>query len=68
MLLTLTGSGFAPGVAIMWNGTYRTTTIVDATHVTVAIPARDLATAVTASLVATNPGAIASNTLNVTVQ
>jgi len=67
-LLTLTGSNFIPGVAVTWNGSYRTTTIVDATHVTVAIPASDLATAGTGSLVATNPGASASAALTVTVQ
>ncbi|HWG18483.1 MAG TPA: IPT/TIG domain-containing protein [Acidobacteriaceae bacterium] len=68
VLLTVTGSGFAPGVAVTWNGSYRTTTIVDATHVTVAIPASDLTSAGTGSLVATNPGATASNSLSVTVQ
>ena len=67
-LLTLTGSNFAPGTAVTWNGAYRTTTIVDATHVTVAIPAADLAAAGTASLVATNPGSPASNAITITVQ
>jgi hypothetical protein len=66
-LLTLTGSNFLPGVAVTWNGSYRTTTIVDATHVTVAIPASDLASAGSRSLVATNPGAPASDTLTVTI-
>ena len=67
-LLTLTGSNFQPGVAVTWNGSYRTTTIVDATHLNVAIPAADLATAGTASVVATNPGGLASNTLTITIQ
>jgi hypothetical protein len=66
-VLTLTGTNFIPGVAVTWNGAYRTTTIVDATHVTVAIPASDFAAAGTASLVATNPGATASNTVTVTI-
>lgn len=66
-LLTLTGGNFIPGVAVTWNGTYRTTTIVDATHVTVAIPASDLAAAGTGSLVATNPGAPASSPLAITI-
>jgi sugar lactone lactonase YvrE len=66
-VLTLTGSNFAPGVAVAWNGNYRTTTIVDATHVTVAIPASDLAAAGSASVVATNPGAAASSALTVTI-
>ncbi|MGB6745293.1 MAG: DUF11 domain-containing protein, partial [Terracidiphilus sp.] len=65
--LTLTGSNFLPGVAVTWNGSYRTTTVVDATHVTVAIPASDLANTGTGSLVAANPGAPASSTLTVTI-
>jgi hypothetical protein len=66
-LLTLTGSNFVPGVAVTWNGSYRTTTIVDATHVTVAIPASDLASAGSGSLVAANPGAAASGALTITI-
>lgn len=66
-LLTLTGTNFLPGVAVTWNGNYRTTTIVDASHVTVAIPASDLASAGTATLTATNPGAPASNQLTISV-
>jgi hypothetical protein len=66
-LLTLTGTNLLPGVAVTWNGAYRTTTIVSATQVTVAIPASDLATTGTASLVATNPGAPASNSLTITI-
>jgi hypothetical protein len=66
-LLTLTGSNFAPGVAVTWNGSYRTTTIIDTTHVTVAIPASDLTSAGSGSLVATNPGAAASSALKVTI-
>ncbi|MGO4516433.1 beta strand repeat-containing protein [Terriglobus sp. 2YAB30_2] len=68
VLLTLTGANFAPGVAVSWNGAYRTTKIVDSTHVTVAIPASDLAATGSGSLIATNPGAAASNSLSVTVQ
>lgn len=67
-LLTLTGSNFLPGVAVTWNGGYRTTTIVNATHVTVALTAADVASAGTASAVATNPGAPASAPLTITVQ
>jgi hypothetical protein len=66
-MVTLTGSNFLPGVAVTWNGSYRTTTIVDSGHVTVLIPASDVAAAGTASLVATNPGAAASNALTVTI-
>ena len=66
-LLTLTGSNFVPGVAATWNGSYRTTTIVDATHLTVAIPASDLAATGSGKIVATNPGAGASNALTIAV-
>jgi len=66
-MLTLTGSNFLPGVAVTWNGSYRTATIVDATHVAVAIPASDLASAGAATVAATNPGAVASNALQITI-
>jgi trimeric autotransporter adhesin len=66
-LLTLTGSNFLPGVAVTWNGSYRTTTIVDGTHVTVAIPASDLVSTGTASLVAINPGGPPSTALQVAI-
>ena len=66
-LLTLTGSNFVPGVAATWNGSYRTTTIVDATHLTVAIPASDLAATGSGNIAATNPGASASNVLTIAV-
>ena len=41
-----------------WNGAYRTTTFVDAGHLTVAIPASDLATAGSATITVANPGAV----------
>ncbi len=66
-MLTLTGSNFVRGVAVTWNGSYRTTTIVDATHLSVAIPASDLAATGTGQIVATNPGAGASNSMTITV-
>jgi hypothetical protein len=66
--LTLTGSNFQPGVAVTWNGSYRTTTILDATHLNIAIPATDLATTGTASVVATNPGGPPSTALTITIQ
>ena len=66
-ILTLTGSNFQPGVAVAWNGKDRTTTIVDSSHVTIDIPTSDLVNPGTVSLVATNPGAPASDTLNITI-
>jgi hypothetical protein len=62
-LLTITGSGFVQGAAVNWNGSYRTTTWVDSSHLTVAIPFSDLASAGSATLVVTNPGASASNSI-----
>ena len=66
-LITFTGTNFLPGVAVTWNGSYRTTTVVDSAHVTVAIPASDLATDSTGTVVATNPGGIGSNSLTIAV-
>jgi trimeric autotransporter adhesin len=67
-VLTLTGANFVPGVAALWNGSYRTTTIVDATHVTMAIPASDLAAVGSAMITLVNPGASPSTPLTFTVQ
>jgi hypothetical protein len=64
-LLTLTGSNFVPGVAVTWNGSYRTTKIIDPTHVSVAIPASDLAQPGSATITAVNPGAAASAPLTI---
>lgn len=66
-IITLTGSGFLPGVAVMWNGNYRTTTLVNSNQITVALPANDLTSAGTASVTAVNPGAASSNMLTVTI-
>jgi hypothetical protein len=67
-LLTLTGANFVPGVAALWNGSYRTTTIVDATHITMAIPASDLAATGSAMITLVNPGAAPSTQLTFIVQ
>jgi hypothetical protein len=60
VVLTITGTGFIRGAAVNWNGAYRTTTFVDAGHLTVAIPASDLATAGSATITVANPGSVAS--------
>jgi trimeric autotransporter adhesin len=67
VVLTLSGSGFLPGAAVMWNGCYRTTTIVDSSHVSVAIPASDLAQVGTAIITIINPGAAASAPLTISI-
>jgi trimeric autotransporter adhesin len=65
--LTLTGGSFVPGVAVLWNGSYRSTTIMDSAHLSVAIPASDLANPGTATITAVNPGAAASASLSLTI-
>ncbi len=67
-LLTIEGSNFLPGVAVTWNGTYRTTTLVDSSHVTIAVPASDLTSSGIASLTATNPGATDSGALDIYIR
>jgi hypothetical protein len=66
--LTLAGTNFIPGVAVAWNGSYRSTQIIDATHVSVAIPASDLAQPGMVTLTAVNPGAGPSSSLTINVQ
>jgi hypothetical protein len=66
-VLNLSGTNFLPGVAVTWNGTYRTTTWLDANHITVDIPAADLNLAGSASIAAANPGSASSSTLIVAI-
>ncbi|HEY4357359.1 MAG TPA: IPT/TIG domain-containing protein [Acidobacteriaceae bacterium] len=66
-ILVLSGTNFLPGVAVSWNGAYRTTTLIDSTHVSVNIPASDLAIPGTVSLTASNPGSSSSSPLVLTV-
>jgi hypothetical protein len=67
LVLNLSGANLLPGVAITWNGAYRTTNWVDATHVSIDIAAEDLVSPGTASLVATNPGSPSSPIVIVTI-
>lgn len=67
ILITLAGTNFVPGVAALWNGGYRTTTTVDGTHLTVAVPASDLSQSGAAVISAKNPGASPSNTVLFTI-
>jgi len=64
---TITGSGFVPGAALTWNGAERTTTFVDSSHQTVAIPASDVSHAGTASLAVNNPGSNNSSSILFTI-
>ncbi|MES2390767.1 MAG: IPT/TIG domain-containing protein, partial [Acidobacteriota bacterium] len=65
--LTLAGSNFQPGIAVLWNGSYRTTNYVDATHVTIAIPASDLIAPGSAALTASNPGSAESGQVSIAI-
>jgi uncharacterized repeat protein (TIGR01451 family) len=68
IIVTVTGSGFLPGATVFWNNSARTTTWVDATHLTVSIPAADVKTAGSVSVTGVNPGSTASNSVSITVK
>jgi uncharacterized repeat protein (TIGR01451 family) len=68
LMLTITGSGFLPGATVLWNDSWRTTTWVDSTHLSVAIPASDVQKAAGITVSARNPGSDTSNSLAITVQ
>lgn len=65
--LTVTGSGFAAGDVVQWNGAARPTTFVSATTLTAMIPASDVATPGTASVTVAAPGPLLSNALVFTI-
>ena len=69
--LTVTGTGLNSASIIQWNGAARPTTFVNGTTLTAAIPASDVATPTTASIVVVNPapggGASSPQTLPVVV-
>jgi uncharacterized protein (TIGR03437 family) len=53
--LTITGTNFVTGAVVRWNGNDRPTTLVSSTQVTAAIPASDIASAGTATIIVFNP-------------
>lgn len=67
LLLTIIGSNFVPGAVVLWNGAERSTTFVDGSHLTVAIPASDLAKSGNATVLVNNPGSSNSNSISFTV-
>lgn len=67
-ILTVTGSNFLRGTAVYWNGSYRTTSYIDANHLSAAIPATDLNAAGSSAITVANPGAPVSSALMITVQ
>jgi uncharacterized repeat protein (TIGR01451 family) len=64
LTITAVGSNFVPGAMLTWNGLERTTTFIDSSHLTVAIPASDLSKTGTATLVVNNPGSADSSSLS----
>ena len=67
LILTITGSGFVPGAVVEWNGAERTTTFVNSSQLTAAIPASDVSQAGTATLVVNNPGSSDSSPISFTI-
>ncbi len=67
LTITVTGSNFVPGALVLWKGAERTTTYVDASHLTAAIPASDLAVSGMASVTAVNPGSGTSASVTFTI-
>jgi len=55
--LQVSGTGFVSGATINYNGAPLATTLIDASHVAATVPAANIATAGTASITVTNPGA-----------
>ncbi len=54
--LTVNGTNFVSGSTVRWNGANRTTTFVNSSQLTAAIPASDIVTSGTASITVQNPG------------
>jgi hypothetical protein len=65
--LTVSGSAFVPGAVLTWNGAERTTSFVDASQLTIAIPASDPSHAGAATLVVNNPGSSNSSSISLTI-
>jgi len=53
--LTVTGTGFISGSTVDWNGSSRTTTFVNSSKLTAAIPASDIASPTTATITVVSP-------------
>jgi hypothetical protein len=64
LTLTIVGSNFVPGAALTWNGSERTTSFVDSSHLTAAIPASDVSKTGTATLAVNNPGSANSSSIS----
>ena len=67
LYVTAEGTGFLPGATVLVNGSARTTNFVDASHLSVAIPASDVQNAAVLTLTCQNPGSAASGSTTITV-
>ena len=65
--IQVNGSGFAYGCTAQWNGTAISTSVINATQLSVQIPAALTAVPGSGSITVINPGAAASNALTFTV-
>ncbi len=61
--LTVSGTGFAPGAVLNWNGSPRTTTVISGSSLQASITAADIAKPNTASITITNPGPTSGTSL-----
>lgn len=53
--LTVNGTEFVPVSVVNWNGTALSTTFINSSQITAAVPATDIATTATAGITVTNP-------------
>lgn len=65
--LSVSGSGFQPGVVVNWNATPLAITYFSSSWITATVPAALIASAGTASITVTNPTELPSNALSFTV-
>lgn len=67
LTVNASGSSFVSGATVYWNGTPLTTSYVNTGQVTATVLASMIASAGTASVTATNPSSVASNSLTFTI-
>jgi hypothetical protein len=66
-VVTLSGSNFLPGVAAHWNGSYRTTKLIDSTHIAIDVTYNDLLSPGSAIITCSNPGSSTSAPITINV-
>jgi hypothetical protein len=66
-VVTLNGSNFLPGVAAYWNGSYRTTKLIDSTHITIDITYNDVLSPGSGTITCSNPGSSTSAPITIHV-